>query len=171
MGVGEQAYLAGLAGRMGIGVQLVQELAELGGDEQRQRQDRPAPVPARPSGPLPMVIMPCEHAKLSGDRRSIIHKCPATARDRAPFFRVKWSLGNFFDSWHHATDPMQIILNGESREIPDALTAAGLVELLDLGGKRLAMEVNEAIVPRSRFAQHVLAAGDKVEIVHAIGGG
>ena len=66
---------------------------------------------------------------------------------------------------------MQITLNGEPREIPDALTAAGLVELLELGGKRLAMEVNEEIVPRSTFEQRVLAEGDKVEIVHAIGGG
>ena len=66
---------------------------------------------------------------------------------------------------------MQILLNREPREIPDALTAAGLIDLLDLAGKRLAMEVNEEIVPRSRFDSHVLAAGDKVEIVHAIGGG
>jgi sulfur carrier protein len=66
---------------------------------------------------------------------------------------------------------MHITLNGEPREIPDALTAAGLIELLDLTGKRLAMEVNEAIVPRSTFERHVLADGDRVEIVHAIGGG
>lgn len=66
---------------------------------------------------------------------------------------------------------MQILLNGEPREIPDALTAAGLIVLLDLSGRRLAMEVNEEIVPRSRFESHVLAAGDRVEIVHAIGGG
>ncbi|MBD3618946.1 MAG: sulfur carrier protein ThiS [Chromatiales bacterium] len=66
---------------------------------------------------------------------------------------------------------MQILLNGEPREIPDALTAAGLITLLELTGKRLAMEVNEEILPRSRFESHVLAAGDKVEIVHAIGGG
>ncbi|MDX5333493.1 MAG: sulfur carrier protein ThiS [Gammaproteobacteria bacterium] len=66
---------------------------------------------------------------------------------------------------------MQILLNGEPREIPDALTAAGLIALLDLSGRRLAMEVNEEILPRSRFESHVLAAGDKVEIVHAIGGG
>lgn len=66
---------------------------------------------------------------------------------------------------------MQILLNGEPREIPDALTAAGLIALLELTGKRLAMEVNEEILPRSRFESHVLAAGDRVEIVHAIGGG
>jgi len=66
---------------------------------------------------------------------------------------------------------MQILLNGEPREIPEALTAAGLIALLELSGKRLAMEVNEEILPRSRFESHVLAAGDRVEIVHAIGGG
>ncbi|HDP90270.1 MAG TPA: sulfur carrier protein ThiS [Thioalkalivibrio sp.] len=66
---------------------------------------------------------------------------------------------------------MQILLNGEPRNVPDALTAAGLIELLELTGKRLAVEVNEEILPRSRFAEHQLRAGDRVEIVHAIGGG
>lgn len=66
---------------------------------------------------------------------------------------------------------MQILLNGEPREIPDALTAADLIALLELTGKRLAMEINEEILPRSRFAEHRLRAGDRVEIVHAIGGG
>ena len=57
---------------------------------------------------------------------------------------------------------MLITLNGEPREIPDALTAAGLIELLDLNGKRLAMEVNEAIVPRSTFDSraHLLFQGE-----------
>ena len=66
---------------------------------------------------------------------------------------------------------MQIILNGETREIPDHATAAQLIEILDLTGKRLAMEVNQEIVPRSTFEQHTLCHGDMVEIVHAIGGG
>jgi sulfur carrier protein len=66
---------------------------------------------------------------------------------------------------------MQISLNGESREIPDGCTAQQLIELLDLVGRRLAMEVNREIVPRSRFDAHQLQPGDEVEIVHAIGGG
>jgi len=66
---------------------------------------------------------------------------------------------------------MEIILNGEQRQIPDEFTAAQLVELLDLTGKRMAMEINQEIVPRSTFAQHSIQAGDQIEIVGAIGGG
>lgn len=66
---------------------------------------------------------------------------------------------------------MEIILNGESRQIPDQFTAAQLVELLDLTGKRMAMEINQEIVPRSTFEQHSLNPGDQIEIVGAIGGG
>lgn len=66
---------------------------------------------------------------------------------------------------------MEIILNGEKREVPENATAAQLIEILDLKGKRLAMEVNQEIVPRSTFEQHTLCQGDMVEIVHAIGGG
>jgi sulfur carrier protein len=66
---------------------------------------------------------------------------------------------------------MKIYLNGEAREVPDNTTAAQLVEELGLSGKRIAMEVNMEIVPRSGYDTHVLHAGDKVEIVHAIGGG
>ena len=66
---------------------------------------------------------------------------------------------------------MKIQLNGEERQIPDNSTAQDLVELLALTGKRLAMEVNRDIVPRSQYAEHKLQEGDQVEIVHAIGGG
>jgi sulfur carrier protein len=66
---------------------------------------------------------------------------------------------------------MQIKLNGEPRDIPNHCTAEELVALLDLTGKRLAMEVNRDIVPRSAYAAHRLHEGDEVEIVHAIGGG
>jgi len=65
----------------------------------------------------------------------------------------------------------QILLNGEPREAADGLTIAALLGELDLAGKRLAVEVNEDVVPRSEHARHVLAPGDRVEIVHAIGGG
>jgi len=46
-----------------------------------------------------------------------------------------------------------------------------LLERLELTGRRLAIEVNEELVPRSRFATHRLQAGDRVEIIHAVGGG
>ncbi len=66
---------------------------------------------------------------------------------------------------------MQIQLNGEETTLVDNSTTADLIAHLELTGKRLAVEVNHEIVPRSTFETHVLRAGDKVEIVHAIGGG
>jgi len=66
---------------------------------------------------------------------------------------------------------MHITLNGEARSLPQALSVAELLNSLQLAGKRLAVEVNEEIIPKSRHASHHLADGDRVEIVHAIGGG
>ena len=66
---------------------------------------------------------------------------------------------------------MQIYLNGEAREVASALTVADLLEDLALAGRRLAVEVNLEIVPRSAYADIVLQPGDRVEVVHAIGGG
>ena len=66
---------------------------------------------------------------------------------------------------------MEIFINGESRQVAESLHISELVEMLDLGNKRIAVEVNLEIVPRSMYATHRLQAGDKIEIVHAIGGG
>lgn len=66
---------------------------------------------------------------------------------------------------------MQIFLNGEARECGDATTVAGLLTELGHAGRRVAVEVNREIVPRSRHAEHVLGEGDRVELVQAIGGG
>ena len=66
---------------------------------------------------------------------------------------------------------MNIQLNGDTHELPDNSTAQDLVLQLGLGDKRLAMEVNREIVPRTTYAVHLLHDGDEVEIVHAIGGG
>jgi sulfur carrier protein len=66
---------------------------------------------------------------------------------------------------------MNIIVNGSPRDIPDNLSATDLIVALGLGNRRLALEVNEEIVPRSRFNSYRLSPGDRVEIVHAIGGG
>ena len=66
---------------------------------------------------------------------------------------------------------MVILINGTRRELPAGCTAALLLEQLDLTGKRLALEVNMEIVPRSQYATHRLNEGDRVEVVHAIGGG
>jgi thiamine biosynthesis protein ThiS len=66
---------------------------------------------------------------------------------------------------------MEIILNGEKNEVPDICTVGQLIDSLDLRGKRFAIEVNLEIIPRSRYATQRLKAGDRVEIVNAIGGG
>jgi thiamine biosynthesis protein ThiS len=66
---------------------------------------------------------------------------------------------------------IEIIVNGEPRQVGEGITAAQLVEELELAGKRLAMEVNEELVPRSELPDYQLSAGDQVEIVVAIGGG
>lgn len=66
---------------------------------------------------------------------------------------------------------MEIILNGEPRDVPDGLSAAGLVELLGLAGRRYAIEVNGELLPKSTHSAHSLAPGDRIEIVQAVGGG
>lgn len=66
---------------------------------------------------------------------------------------------------------MEIYVNGHAEEVAEGLTAADLVENMGLTNKRVAMEVNLEIVPRSRYTEHVFNSGDKVEIVHAVGGG
>ncbi len=66
---------------------------------------------------------------------------------------------------------MHIQLNGEAHDLPDGLTVADLLVRLDLAGKRVAVELNLDIVPRSQHASTRLQDGDRVEVVHAIGGG
>ncbi|MDR5866406.1 sulfur carrier protein ThiS [Halomonas koreensis] len=66
---------------------------------------------------------------------------------------------------------MQIQLNGEARSLDADVSVAQLVETLGLAGRRIAVEVNEEIVPKSAHGETRLAEGDRVEIVHAIGGG
>ncbi|MDP3635791.1 MAG: sulfur carrier protein ThiS [Azonexus sp.] len=66
---------------------------------------------------------------------------------------------------------MSVTINGESRAFDHAPTCADLVSELRLAGKRIAMERNGEIVPRSQFADTLLADGDKLEIVVAVGGG
>ena len=66
---------------------------------------------------------------------------------------------------------MEIFVNGEPRAVPGDKILLELVEDLGLREQRIAVEVNREIVPRSAHAGHRLRAGDRVEIVTAIGGG
>ena len=66
---------------------------------------------------------------------------------------------------------MKLTVNGEVREVPQAATVSHLLDLLEVGAPRVAVEVNHALVPRARHAEHRLAEGDAVEIVTFVGGG
>jgi sulfur carrier protein len=68
-------------------------------------------------------------------------------------------------------DAILISLNGEERRVPPGLTVAGLLEQIGLDRRKVAVERNEEIVPRSLYADTALSPGDKLEIVHFIGGG
>ncbi|MFL6213771.1 MAG: sulfur carrier protein ThiS [Blastocatellia bacterium] len=66
---------------------------------------------------------------------------------------------------------MTIVLNGESKEIAADLSVAALLDALGLTPERLAIEVNRRIIRRANWPSTTLAEGDKVEIVHFVGGG
>lgn len=66
---------------------------------------------------------------------------------------------------------MEIVLNGQPRSLDSPINIAGLIESLGFTGKRIAVERNGEIVPKSAHAQTMLAAGDRLEIVVAVGGG
>lgn len=66
---------------------------------------------------------------------------------------------------------MQITINGESKSVPDAVTVAELVRILDLKKERVAVEVNRNIVARREWDGVLLHPGDRLEIVHFVGGG
>jgi sulfur carrier protein len=67
--------------------------------------------------------------------------------------------------------PISITVNGAPRALPHQLNIAELVDAMQLTGKRIAVERNGAIVPRSRYRDETLSDGDKLEIVVAVGGG
>jgi sulfur carrier protein len=66
---------------------------------------------------------------------------------------------------------MQVTVNGSTMELEHHLTLRQLLEQLGHGERRVAIEVNREIVPRSEHARFQLQPGDRVELVHAMGGG
>ena len=66
---------------------------------------------------------------------------------------------------------LEVTLNGEKRRLPAPCTVEGLLGALCLDQRKVAVERNEEIVPRSLYSQTELAPGDALEIVHFIGGG
>ena len=66
---------------------------------------------------------------------------------------------------------IRVLVNGAPREFGSPPTFSQLLDELSLAGKRLAVEVNGEIMPRSRFPEARLADGDRIEVVVAVGGG
>jgi sulfur carrier protein len=66
---------------------------------------------------------------------------------------------------------LSIVVNGSARLCGDGATVADLIRDLALDGKRVAVERNGEIVPKSRHAATALSAGDRIEVVRAVGGG
>ena len=66
---------------------------------------------------------------------------------------------------------MRVLVNGAEHEIPAGTNVGELLARLAFGGKRIAVAVNRSVVPRSAFDTQKLAAGDRIEILEAVGGG
>jgi sulfur carrier protein len=67
---------------------------------------------------------------------------------------------------------MRVLINGQPHELSDAaLTVSDLLARLELAGKRIAVEMNGDVVPRSRHAETAVRDGDRFEIIVAVGGG
>lgn len=66
---------------------------------------------------------------------------------------------------------MEITVNGQRHDVPEAITIAALLERFGLADKYVAVEVNRDVIPRARHAEHRVDAGDTLEIVTLVGGG
>lgn len=66
---------------------------------------------------------------------------------------------------------LELFVNGERRAVAPGATLASLLEALGLGQRRCAVAVNRSVVPRSHHARVALSAGDRIEILEAVGGG
>ena len=66
---------------------------------------------------------------------------------------------------------MQIIVNSKPQELPEKASVADLIEVLKLGEKKVAVEVNAELVTKAEWKTHILNSGDKVEVVTFVGGG
>jgi thiamine biosynthesis protein ThiS len=69
------------------------------------------------------------------------------------------------------TQVVKVQLNGELREVPEGLTLAALLEWLELPRDRVAVERNREIVPRTGWDVTPIQPGDRLEVVHLVGGG
>jgi sulfur carrier protein len=86
----------------------------------------------------------------------------------APIENSKKPLLRFFS---YAEDDMQIVLNGEPAEITEGATVAAFLLQLGISRERVAVELNADILPKALYENKILANGDRIEIVHFVGGG
>lgn len=66
---------------------------------------------------------------------------------------------------------MRLVVNGEERQVGPSTTVTQLLTLLGLGDTLVAVECNEEVVPRAKHQTTVLREGDRIEVVHFVGGG
>jgi len=66
---------------------------------------------------------------------------------------------------------IDVVINGQPRQLPDGTTVAAMIGELGLAGKPVAVERNREVVPRAQHATTVLASGDRIEVVAFVGGG
>jgi thiamine biosynthesis protein ThiS len=69
------------------------------------------------------------------------------------------------------SDTLQVVINGEGRQVPEGLNVIGLLHHLGLAPGRVAIERNLDILPRTNWDQTTVSSGDRFEIVHLVGGG
>ncbi len=66
---------------------------------------------------------------------------------------------------------LQIVVNGQPRAVAAGSTVASLLQELEMTARHVAVEVNLELIPRARHAEHLLSAGDQLEVVTLVGGG
>jgi thiamine biosynthesis protein ThiS len=66
---------------------------------------------------------------------------------------------------------MLLFINGEEKTFVDEISLAGLIEQMGMKGDRVAVELNREIVPRAQWTATALRDGDRLEVVHFVGGG
>lgn len=66
---------------------------------------------------------------------------------------------------------MQIVLNGQTTQVVDQCSITEMLETLTLQNQRVAVEVNQEVIPRAEHNSFVLSSGDQVEVIQAVGGG
>jgi sulfur carrier protein len=65
----------------------------------------------------------------------------------------------------------KIVINGEEHEIPSEKNLDALLDILELEKRSIAIELNQNLIPKSEWENHIIKSGDKIEIVQFVGGG